>query len=158
VTGCISEKKIYREFDWNTILVLAGSLGIAKALEVSGAGQLIADTVLGMGFADNIYFVFYAIIALCLILAQIMSNTATAAMLAPIAFFIAREAGVSPYPFMAGIGALAAAGFLTPVCSPPNTMVLVAGYRFNDYVKVGALPTLLAYILVIGFAPIIWPF
>ena len=158
VTGCISEKEFYRKFDWNTILVLAGSLGVAKALEVSGAGQLIADGVLGLGFADSPYLIFCIIIALTLIFAQIMSNTATAAMLAPIAFFIAHEAGISPYPFMAGIGALAAAGFLTPVCSPPNTMVLVGGYRFKDYIKVGALPTIIAYILVIVLVPIIWPF
>ncbi|NMB34842.1 MAG: SLC13/DASS family transporter [Firmicutes bacterium] len=158
VTGCIPEKKFYYQFDWNTILVLAGSLGVARALEVSGAGQLIANGVLGLGFVDEPYAIFCVIIALTLIFAQIMSNTATAAMLAPIAFFIARGAGVSPYPFMAGIGALAAAGFLTPVCSPPNTMVLVGGYRFKDYIVVGALPTIAAYLLVIIFVPIIWPF
>lgn len=158
VTGCIPEKEFYRKFDWNTILVLAGSLGVAKALEISGAGQLIAGGVLNLGFADNPYAVFCIIIALTLVFAQIMSNTATAAMLAPIAFFIARGAGVSPYPFMAGIGALAAAGFLTPVCSPPNTMVLVGGYRFKDYILVGALPTAAAYLLVITLVPIIWPF
>lgn len=158
VTRCIAEKETYRKFDWTTVLVLAGSMGIAKALEVSGAGQLIADAVLGMGFANSPYLIFCVIIALTLILTQIMSNTATAAMLAPIAFFIARGAGISPYPFMVGIGTLASAGFLTPVATPPNTMVLVAGYRFKDYIKVGALLMVLTYILVITLVPVFWPF
>lgn len=157
-TGCVNEKKLFRNFDWTTIFILAGSLGIARSLEVSGAGELIANTVLGSGFSDNPYFVFGAVLAIGAGLTQIMSNTATAAMLAPIALYISQGMGVSPYPMLMGICTLAAAAFATPVATPPNTMVLSGGYSFRDYLRIGGILNIIVFVLVFLLVPLIWPF
>ncbi len=158
VTGCLKEKDTYRNFDWTTVLVLAGSLGIAQGLEISGAGQLIAEQVLELGVSSNPYVIFGIFIALGMILTQIMSNTATTAMMAPIALFMAQGLGVSPYPFMLGLCTLTAAGFATPVATPPNTMALVAGYTFKDYLKIGGILNIVVFIVTLVFVPLIWPF
>lgn len=158
-TGCISDVAAYRRMDWNTVFVLAGSMGIAAALDKSGGGKLLADLVLrSLGPAVSPFTVLAAVSGLGLVLTQITSNTAVTAMLAPIALFLSHQMGVSPYPMMMALAATCAAGFATPVATPPNTLVLTAGYRFTDYVLVGGLLTLLAYGLVLLVVPLVWPF
>lgn len=158
-TGCISDVAAYRRMDWNTVFVLAGSMGIAAALDKSGGGRLLADLVLqSLGPSVSPFTVLAAVSGLGLVLTQVTSNTAVTAMLAPIALFLSQQMGVSPYPMMMALAATCAAGFATPVATPPNTLVLTAGYRFTDYVLVGGLLTLLAYGLVISIVPLVWPF
>lgn len=158
-TGCISDVAAYRRMDWNTVFVLAGSMGIAAALDKSGGGPLLADLVLrSLGPSVSPFTVLAAVSGLGLVLTQITSNTAVTAMLAPIALFLSQQMGVSPYPMMMALAATCAAGFATPVATPPNTLVLTAGYRFTDYLAVGGLLTALSFGVVILLVPIIWPF
>ncbi len=99
-----------------------------------------------------------AVSGLGLVLTQFTSNTAVTAMLAPIALFLSQELGVSPYPMLMALAATCAAAFATPVATPPNTLVLTAGYRFTDYLVVGGLLTVLSYGVVLLLVPIVWPF
>ncbi len=159
VTGCISDKETYRRMDWNTVFVLAGSMGIAAALDKSGGGKLLADFVVGaLGPSVSPFTVLVAVSGLGLVLTQLTSNTAVTAMLAPIALFLSQTMGVSPYPMLMALATTCAAAFATPVATPPNTLVLGAGYRFTDYVLVGGLLTLLAYGVVLLVVPLVWPF
>lgn len=159
VTGCISDVSAYRRMDWNTVFLLAGSMGIAAALDRSGGGQLLADSVLrALGPAVSPFTVLAAISGLGLVLTQVTSNTAVTAMLAPIALFLSQQMGVSPHPMMMAVATTCAAAFATPVATPPNTLVLTAGYRFTDYVLVGGLLTALSYGLVLLIVPLVWPF
>ena len=71
--------------------------------------------------------------ALTMLLTNFMSNTATAALMAPLALPIAVGGGISPLPLMMGICMSASACFLTPIATPPNTIVLTPGrYTFLD--------------------------
>ncbi len=158
VTGCLKFKKAFKNYDWTTIFILAGSLGIARGIELSGAAELIANGILNVGFADQPIMIMAIFIAAGMIFTQIVSNTAATAMLAPIGLFLAQGMGVSPYPFMLGLCTLAAAGFTTPVATPPNTMVLIGGYDFKDYLRIGGVLNLLVLGLTILLAPLIWPF
>ncbi len=158
VTGCLKFKKAFKNYDWTTIFILAGSLGIARGIELSGAAELIANNILNIGFAEQPIIIMGIFIASGMIFTQIVSNTAATAMLAPIGLFLAQGMGVSPYPFMLGLCTLAAAGFTTPVATPPNTMVLLGGYDFKDYLRIGGLLNLLVLGLTILLAPLIWPF
>jgi di/tricarboxylate transporter len=93
------------------------------------------------------------------IFTQVLSNTATTVLLAPIALASAIQLGVQPYAFLMGIAIAASMAFASPVASPANTLVMGAGhYRFSDYIRVG-LPlifiTLLAGML---FIPLVFPF
>ncbi len=158
-TGCISDREAYRRMDWNTVFVLAGSMGIAASLDKSGGGRLLADLVLrSLGPSVSPFTVLAALSGLGLVLTQVSSNTAVTAMLAPIALFLSRELGVSPRPMLMALATTCAAAFATPVATPPNTLVLTAGYRFRDYLLVGGLLTLLSYGVVLLVVPLVWPF
>lgn len=160
LTRCISEKQAYRGIDWVTIFLFAGMMPVATALEESGAGQLIADAVIGLlGKSPSPYALCVVLFFLSGLLTQFMSNTAAAALLCPIGFSIAKGIGVSPHAVIMAITIAASCAFATPVGTPPNTLVLSAGgYRFMDYVKAGAPLFFLELILCSILIPIIWPF
>ena len=160
LTGCLSEKQAYQGIDWTTIFLFAGMLPLASAMDHSGAGKLIADFVVGlMGEAPSPLVIVAAMFILSCGLTQFMSNTAAAALLAPIGISIAQSIGASPYPVIMAIGIAASCAFTTPVATPPNTLVLGPGqFRFMDYVKVGVPLAILSLILCMVVIPIVWPF
>ena len=160
LTGCLSEKQAYQGIDWTTIFLFAGMLPLASAMDHSGAGKLIADFVVGlMGEAPSPLVIVAAMFILSCGLTQFMSNTAAAALLAPIGISIAQSIGASPYPVIMAIGIAASCAFTTPVATPPNTLVLGPGqFRFMDYVKVGLPLAILSLILCMVVIPIVWPF
>ena len=160
LTGCLSEKQAYQGIDWTTIFLFAGMLPLASAMDHSGAGKLIADFVVGlMGEAPSPLIIVAAMFILSCGLTQFMSNTAAAALLAPIGISIAESIGASPYPVIMAIGIAASCAFTTPVATPPNTLVLGPGqFRFMDYVKVGVPLAILSLILCMVVIPLVWPF
>jgi di/tricarboxylate transporter len=152
-------KRLYELTDWNTFFVLGGAIGFAAGFDKCGAGKLIADTAITyVGGAST--FIFFATFCLIgLILTQMMSNTATTAMMAPIGLFVASGLGFSPLPLLMGLACVCAAAYMTPVGTPPNTIVLGPGnYKFMDYVKLGGLFQLISYLIIISLVPMIWPF
>ena len=160
LTGCLSEKQAYAGIDWTTIFLFAGMLPLASAMDKSGAGKLIADFVVGlMGASPSPIVIVIAMFILSFGLTQFMSNTAAAALLAPIGISIAQSIGASPYPVIMAIGIAASCAFTTPVATPPNTLVLGPGqFRFMDYVKVGVPLVILSMILCAVVIPLVWPF
>ena len=160
LTGCLSEKQAYAGIDWTTIFLFAGMLPLASAMDKSGAGKLIAEFVVGlMGASPSPIVIVIAMFILSCGLTQFMSNTAAAALLAPIGISIAQSIGASPYPVIMAIGIAASCAFTTPVATPPNTLVLGPGqFRFMDYVKVGVPLVILSMILCAVVIPLVWPF
>ena len=160
LTGCLNEKQAYQGIDWTTIFLFAGMLPLAGAMEKSGAGKVIADFVVSlMGDAPSALVIVGAMFALSCGLTQFMSNTAAAALLAPIAISIAQTVGVSPYPVVMAIGIAASCAFTTPVATPPNTLVLGPGqFKFMDYVKVGLPLVFISLIVCLVVIPLVWPF
>ena len=160
LTGCLSEKQAYQGIDWTTIFLFAGMLPLASAMDKSGAGKVIADFVVGlMGDAPSAVVIVAAMFALSCGLTQFMSNTAAAALLAPIAISIAQSVGVSPYPVVMAIGIAGSCAFTTPVATPPNTLVLGPGqFKFMDYVKVGLPLVFISLIVCLVVIPLVWPF
>ena len=160
LTGCLSEKQAYAGIDWTTIFLFAGMLPLASAMDKSGAGKLIAEFVVGlMGASPSPIVIVIAMFILSFGLTQFMSNTAAAALLAPIGISIAQSIGASPYPVIMAIGIAASCAFTTPVATPPNTLVLGPGqFRFMDYVKVGVPLVILSMILCAVVIPLVWPF
>ena len=92
-------------------------------------------------------------------LTQFMSNTAAAALLCPIGLSIAESLGASPTAVVLAIGFSASAAYMTPVATPPNTMIYgPGGLQFMDYVKVGTPLFIIVMIMALVLMPIIWPF
>ena len=160
ITGCLKEKEAYAGIDWVTIFLFAGMLSVATAMEKTGAGKMIADAVVGMmGDNPNPYVLTAVLFLISNILTQFMSNTASAALLAPIGISIAQSVGADPKPVLMALGIAASMAFATPMATPPNTLVLgPGGFSFNDYVKVGVPLCLISFVACVIIIPIFWPF
>ncbi|MBP9624393.1 MAG: SLC13/DASS family transporter [Veillonella sp.] len=160
LTGCLKEKQAYTSIDWVTIFLFAGMMPVATAMDKSGAGKMIADGVIAlMGSDPSPYTATAILFLLSCSLTQFMSNTASCALLAPIAIAIAKGMGASPHAVMMAIAVAASCAFATPVGTPPNTLVLGPGeYCFMDYVKAGIPLIIVCFIVSLIVIPIVWPF
>lgn len=160
LTGCLTEKQAYQGIDWVTILLFAGMLSFATGMNKSGAGKLVADWVVSlMGESPSPVVICAALFILSCGLTQFMSNTAAAALLGPIGISMAESIGASPAPVLMALGIAASCAFITPVATPPNTLVLGPGkFTFMDYVKVGTPLALLSLIVCLIVIPMVWPF
>jgi len=135
--------------------------GTLVVVAIQRAGEDVTDTVLAPGDVMLLRGTWDALDASTstVVLGQLISNMATALIVAPIAIAVAGETGISPLPLLMGVAVASAAAFLTPVATPANTMVLGPGaYRFGDYWKLG-LPLVLLFVLVATLlVPVFWPF
>jgi len=160
LTKCLTEKQAYASIDWVTILLFAGMMSVSTAMDKTGAGALIAKTVVSwMGGSPSPYVLMAVLFVLSAGLTQFMSNTAAAALLCPIGLSIAQQLGASPQAVVMGIGIAASCAFATPVGTPPNTLVLGPGnYKFMHYVKAGTGLVVVSFIVCMLVIPIAWPF
>ncbi|MBG0775734.1 MAG: SLC13/DASS family transporter [Desulfovibrionaceae bacterium] len=157
ITGCMTMKECYRAVDWRTIFLFAGMLPMSSALDSSGAAAFIAETVVSR--VSDPMALMTVVCALTMLVTNFMSNTATAALMAPLALPIAIAGGVSPLPLLMGVAMSASACFLTPIATPPNTIVLGPGnYNFMDYLKAGWPLQVISLVMCVVVIPMIWPF
>jgi di/tricarboxylate transporter len=159
LSRCVTVEDAYRSINWESVVLIAGILPMATALEVTGGMDLIVTTLSGV-LADATPLVLLgALFLLTSILSQVISNTATAVLLAPIAYQLALGAGAAPEPFMMAIAVAASTAFATPVASPVNTLVLgPGGYRFGDFFKVGVALQFLILLATLLLVPVLFPF
>jgi di/tricarboxylate transporter len=144
---------------WESVVLIAGILPMATALEVTGGMQLVVDgLVAGVGPYGPLAML-VGLFVLTSLASQVISNTATAVLVAPIAFQAALTLGVSPYPLLLTVALAASTAFATPVASPVNTLVLGVGqYRFGDFLRVGVTMQLLVLIVTALIVPRLFPF
>jgi len=153
-TGCVDFKDCMRRLDWNTVLLMAFAQGIAAGMNDSGAGKMIAQfTVQHIG--ENMIVMYIACIALTVVLTNVMSNTAVAAMLTPIYIVISATLGYNPYIFALGIAIASNLSIATPIGGTAMSQTLVGGYRFNDYLKLGLPITVIMTIILMFFGPML---
>lgn len=157
ISGCMTMREAFRSVDWTTIFLFAGMLSMSAAMAKSGAAAIVANTVVSM--VSDPWMLMLVCCALTALITNFMSNTATAALMAPLALPIALASGISPLPITMGIAMSASACFLTPIATPPNTIVLGPGkYSFMDYVKAGWPLQLITLAMCWLLIPMIWPF
>jgi di/tricarboxylate transporter len=149
----------YRAIHWPTLLLIAGMLPFAEALERTGGVDLAVDGLLAVTGGAGPYLVLAVLFAITAIVGMFVSNTATAVLMAPVAITAAQHLGLSPYPFALIVALAASAAFMTPVSSPVNTLVVEPGrYRFGDFVKVGVPFTLVVLVVSVLLVPLLQPF
>ncbi|TVR55463.1 MAG: SLC13 family permease [Gemmatimonadales bacterium] len=156
---CVSVDDAYRAVNWESVVLIAGILPMATALEITGGMDLIVAALDGILRDATPLVLLGALFLLTSVLSQVISNTATAVLLAPIAFQLAISAGAAPEPFMMTIAVAASTAFATPVASPVNTLVLgPGGYRFGDFFKVGVALQFLILLATLALVPVFFPF
>jgi di/tricarboxylate transporter len=155
----LTVEQAYRAVNWTTVILVGAMIPLSTAMETSGAAKLMAATLVHLVGDAGPYALLAGLFVLSAMLGQLISNTATALIMIPIAIAAASETGVSARPVLMSIAVASAAAFLTPVATPVNLMVMgPAGYRFGDYWKLG-LPLLLLFFGVATFlVPAVWHF
>ena len=160
LTGIINEKAALRSIDLKVVLLFGGSLALAKALETTGAGSLIADTIVGaLGENPSPIILLLVIFIVGCTLTNFMSNTATTALMVPISVSLAQSLGADPRSMVIATVISCSCAYATPIGMPANTMVVgLGGYKFNDYVKSG-LPLIgVSFVICMVLLPILYPF
>jgi len=159
VLGALTVEQAYRAINWTTVILVGAMIPLSTAMDTSGAAKLMAGALIHLVGDAGPYALLAGLFVLTAILGQLISNTATALIIIPIAVAAATELGMSPRPVLMSVAVASAASFLTPVATPVNLMVMgPGGYRFGDYWKLG-LPLLLLFFVVATFlVPAFWRF
>lgn len=157
--GVLTVEQAYRAVNWTTVILVGAMIPLSTAMEITGAANLLAATLVHLVGGAGPYALLAGLFVLSAMLGQLISNTATALIMIPIAMAAASEIGVSARPVLMSVAVASAAAFLTPVATPVNLMVMgPGGYRFGDYWKLG-LPLLLLFFVVATFlVPVFWRF
>ncbi len=159
LTGCLTMDEAYDAMDWKSLILIAGMLPMSTALVKVGLIDDLANGLTASVGEIGPLAVLAALFIVTMLFTQVLSNTATAVIIAPLALITARDLDVSPDPLLMGVAMAASMAFASPVASPVNTLVMGAGnYKFIDYVKVGVPLSLLMFVLSMLVIPILFPF
>jgi di/tricarboxylate transporter len=139
--------------------MIAGMIPMGLALQKTGVAQVLANGLVSTLGYVNPLLLLAGVFILTTSFSQVINNSATAVLMAPIVILAAQSLKISPEPFMIVVAISASTAFLTPVGTTTNAMVMLAGgYKFTDYFRVGA-PLMLFFLLItLILVPIIWPF
>jgi len=154
----VSLETARKSIDWEVLLAIAASFALGTALDKSGAAKMIADQTTAL--AGGSPWVSLALIYLItLVVTELITNNAAAALMFPFALATANKLGVDYMPFVITIMMAASAGFATPIGYQTNLMVYgPGGYRFSDYLKIGVPLDILIGIVTVAIAPLAFPF
>jgi di/tricarboxylate transporter len=159
VTGCITPDEAYEEIDWMVIVLLGSIIPLGLAMQNTGTAALIAARLLAVTQPLGLFGVLAMFYLLTSLLTELISNNAAAVVLAPIAIAVAGALDASPMPFIIAVMFAASNSFMTPIGYQTNTFIYgPGGYRFSDFVRVGAPLNVLMLIVATLVIPIFFPF
>jgi di/tricarboxylate transporter len=155
----ITMEQAYRAINWTAVVLVGAMIPLSTAMQVTGAAEQVAGTLVEVVGGSSPYLLLLGVFLLTAAFGQLISNTATALIVIPIATSAAAELGVSVRPVLMCVAVAAVAAFLTPVATPVNLMVMApGGYRFGDYWKLGLPLLLLCLFVAVFLVPVFWGF
>jgi di/tricarboxylate transporter len=156
--GIVPIRDVYHSVEWPVIVLLGSMIPIGSALQEIGGTALIADSIVSLSAGLPVAIVLLLLVAVTMTLSDVMNNTATAVIAAPIAVEIATRLGVSPDPFLMGVAVAASCAFLTPIGHKNNTLIMgPGGYHFGDYWRMGLPLELLIIAVSVPAILVVWP-
>lgn len=156
-TRCISVKAAQEKCSWPIVIWLAGCLGIAKGLTEAGAADLLAEVLVGICGNMDVFLLFALLCLATMALSTFMSSTTAMLVFLMATLPICEALGYNAWSFSIGIIMSASIVFLTPLANGHVGMVIVAGYKFSDYVKVYWPLAIAVYVLIITITPLWYP-
>lgn len=160
LTRCISVEQSYSAIGWSSLFLVATMLPMGTALTKTGGIDFLTDNLFELlGASSPPYVALVGVYILATLLGQVMSNTAAAVLLAPLALDAADQLQVAPEPFLLVLAFGAQMSFLTPIASAGNTLVMApGGYKFSDFFRIGLPLHAAATAICLGIAPRLYPF
>ena len=158
ITGIMPLSELYDHVEWPVVVLLGSMIPLGEALESTGGTRLIADALVHLTTGLPAWAVLTLLMAVTMSLSDVLNNTATAVVAAPIAIDMAEGLGKSPDPFLMAVAIAASCAFLTPIGHKNNTLILgPGGYRFGDYWRMGLPLEILVVTVSITLILIFWP-
>jgi len=158
LTGLLPIKDIYSHIEWPVVVLLGSMIPLGAALDEAGGTALIARGLLDLTQGWPAWAVLTVLMVVTMTLSDVLNNTATAIVAAPVGIEMARALGASPDPFLMAVAVAASCAFLTPIGHKNNTLVLgPGGYRFGDYWPMGLPLEVLVIAVSIPTILVVWP-
>lgn len=159
LAGILTEKEAFSSFEILTVFMLAFMMPLGNALNSTGAGKLIADTVISLTGNASPIVLMAALWILTWALTQVMSNTAACTLLCPIAWTIAEALGADPRAVVIAVFIASSVAVCTPMAIPANSMIIGPGnVRFKDFIKPGLAVSAVCFVVSMILLPIFYPF
>jgi di/tricarboxylate transporter len=156
-TGILKVPQAYRAIDWNTVVLVASMLPLSTAMYRTGVATELANLLVAAIGESHPTMLLAGLFLFTALLGQVISNTATAMIVIPIAVTAAGELGISALPVLMSLNVGASAAFLTPVATTSNLIVMgPGGYRFGDYWKLGVVLMALYFVIAVFWVPVVW--
>jgi di/tricarboxylate transporter len=157
-SGIVPIRDLYRSIEWSVIVLLGTLIPIGQALETSGGTTLIAGQLVALSDGYAPWVALTLLMVITMTLSDVMNNTATAVIAAPIAVDVATRLGANPDPFLMAVAIAASCAFLTPIGHKNNTLIMgPGGYRFGDYWRMGLPLEILIILVAIPMILLVWP-
>ena len=156
-TRTVSFRRALDAVDRDVILIVAGAIGFAQALTASGLSATLAGTAVTLSDGAGLVGALAVIVVATMVLTELVTNVAAAALMAPIAIDLAERTGADPTGFAVAVAIAASASFLTPIGYQTNTLVYGLGrYRFGDYWRLGLPVALATLVTTLAVVPRVW--
>ena len=151
-------RDVYTSIEWPVIVLLGSMIPIGGALQATGGSTLIVDAILGLTSTVSPVMVLTLLVIVTMTLSDVMNNTATAVIAAPIAVEIAGRLDANPDSFLMGVAVAASCAFLTPIGHKNNTLIMgPGGYQFGDYWRMGLPLEILIVLVSVPMIVLVWP-
>lgn len=157
LSGCISTSQAYQAIDTRIFVFIAGAIPLGLAMQSTGTADLLAGWLQGLVASWNIHWILFAFFVVTGLATQIMSDSATTALFAPIAIALAKGLNLPPEPLVVTVAMASVTSFFTPIGHHGNLLIYnPGGYQFADFLRVGVPLTLIVALIVTFLAPLLW--
>jgi di/tricarboxylate transporter len=158
LSGIVPLRDLYESIDWPVIVLVGAMIPVGGALETTGATALIADSILRLADGWSPIVVLAALLIVTMTLSDVMNNTATAVVMAPVSISMSMQLGVNPDPFLMAVAVGASCAFLTPIGHKNNALIMgPGGYAFGDYWRMGLPLEIIVALVAVPMIVYVWP-